>query len=48
MFYVSTQRYLQEKAVFYSIQYKDGCLAASDVFHMFTQVIKLYTFYYTY
>ena len=24
----------------------DGCLAASDIFHMFTQSIKFYTFYY--
>ena len=29
----------------YSIQYKNGCLANSDLFHMFTQSIKFYTFY---
>ena len=27
-------------------QFKNDCLAASDVFYMLTQVIKLYTFYY--
>ena len=33
--------------VFYSIQYKNGWLAASDLFDMFTQSIKFYyTFYY--
>ena len=26
--------------LFYSIRYKNGCLAASDLFHMFTQSIK--------
>ena len=26
--------------MFYSIQYKNGCLAASDLFHMFTQSVK--------
>ena len=25
---------------------QDGCLTASDIFHMFTQSIKFYTFYY--
>ena len=35
---------LTGKTVFYSIQYKNGCLAASDLFDMFTQWIK---FYYT-
>ena len=35
-----------EKTVFYSIQHKNDCLPASDLFHMFTQSIKLYTFYY--
>ena len=34
--------------LFYSIQYKNGCLAASELFHMFTQSVKFYTFYYTY
>ena len=32
--------------MFYSIQYKDGCLAASDLFHMFTQSIKFHAFHY--
>ena len=37
---------LQEK-LFYLIQYKNGWLAASDRFDMFTQSIKFYyTFYY--
>ena len=43
---------IQRKNVFYSIysiQYKNSCLAASDLFdYMFTQSIKFYTFYYTY
>ena len=26
--------------MFYFIQYENGCLAASDLFHMFTQLIK--------
>ena len=30
------QRYSQGKVVFYSVQYKNCCLAASDLFHMFT------------
>ena len=34
---------------FYSTQYKNGWLAASDLFHVFTQSIKFfYAFYYTY
>ena len=38
---------IQGKAVFYSVQYKNGWLAASDLFDMFTQSIKFYyTFYY--
>ena len=32
----------QGKTVFHLIQYKDDCLAASDLFHMFTQSIKFY------
>ena len=28
------------------IQYKKSCLAVSDLFHMFTQSIKFYTFHY--
>ena len=34
--------------VFHSIQYRNSCLAASDLFHMFTQLIKFYTFHYQY
>ena len=30
----------------YSIQYKNGCLAVSELFHMLTQSFKLYTFHY--
>ena len=36
----------REQLVFHSIQYRDGWLAASDLFHMFTQSIKFYTFHY--
>ena len=32
--------------MFYSIQYKNGCLGASDLFRMFTLSVKFYTFYY--
>ena len=28
------------------IQHKNGCLAASDLFHVFTQSVKFYTFHY--
>ena len=34
--------------VFHSIQYRNGCLAASDLSPMFTQSIKFYTFHYQY
>ena len=35
------------KTVFYLIPYKSGCLAASEFFHMFEQLIKLfYTIHY--
>ena len=38
---------LTGKTLFYLIQYKNGWLAASDLFDMFTQSIKFYyTFYY--
>ena len=30
----------------YSIQYKNDCLAASDIFRMFTESFKFYTFCY--
>ena len=32
--------------MFYSILYKNDCLAASDFLHMFIHSIKFYTFYY--
>ena len=35
------------KTMFYAVQYKNGWLAASDLFDMFTQPIKFYyTFHY--
>ena len=34
------------KTVFYSVQYKNGCLAASDLFDLFKQSTKFYTIYY--
>ena len=33
----------KERLVFHSIQYRNGWLAASDLFDMFTQSIKFYT-----
>ena len=43
-----TRLFLEQigKTVFYSSQYKNGCLAGSEFFHMFTQSIKVYKFYY--
>ena len=41
-----SQRYSQGKTIFYSIQYKNGYLAASVPFHIFTESVKLYTFHY--
>ena len=38
----------RERLVFYSIQYRNGWLAAPDLFHMFRQSIKFYTFHYQY
>ena len=38
----------RERLVFHSIQYRNGWLAASDLFDMFTQSIKFYTFHYQY
>ena len=35
----------RKKIVLYSVQYKNGYFAASDIFPMFTQSIKFYTFY---
>ena len=34
-----------EKSVFYSIHYENCYFAASELFHMFTQSVKFYTFY---
>ena len=34
--------------MFHSIQYRNGWLAASDLFRMFTQTVKFYTFHYPY
>ena len=39
-------RFSQGKTEFYSVKYKNGLLVASDLFHMFTQSIKFYTFHY--
>ena len=38
----------RERLVFYSVQYRNGWLAAPDLFHMFRQSIKFYTFHYQY
>ena len=38
----------KERLVFHTVQYWNGWLAASDLFHMFTQSIKFYTFHYQY
>ena len=38
----------RERLAFHSIQYRNRWLAASDLFHMFTQSIKFYTFHYQY
>ena len=40
------QRYSQGKNIFYSIQYKNDCLAPFDFVYMFMQSIEFYTFYY--
>ena len=37
---------LNREKLFYSIQYKNGCLVASDLSHMFKKSIKFYTFHY--
>ena len=37
-----------ERLVFHSIQYKNDWLTASELFYMFTQSIKFYTFLYQY
>ena len=36
----------RETLCFCSVQYKNGYLAPSDLFHMFKQSVKFYTFYY--
>ena len=38
----------RERLMFHSVQYRNGWLAASDLFDMFTQSIKFYTFHYWY
>ena len=38
----------RERLMFHSIQYRNGWLAASDLFDIFTQSIKFYTFHYQY
>ena len=35
-----------KNSALFSIQYKNGWFAASDLFYMFAQSIKFYTFYY--
>ena len=39
IFLLIYQRYSQGKTEVYSIQYKNGCLTASDVFHMFSESV---------
>ena len=41
----NTQR---ERLVFHSIQYKNGWLAGCDLFDIFMQSVKFYTFHYQY
>ena len=36
----------REKMCFTQFSTKNGCLAASDLFNMFTQSVKFYTFHY--
>ena len=36
----------RERLMFHSVQYRNGWLASSDLFDMFTQLIKFYTFHY--
>ena len=43
LFFNDTHR---ERLVFHSIQYRNGWLTVSDLFGMFTQSIKFYTFHY--
>ena len=38
----------RERLVFHSLQYRNGWLAAADLFDMFTQSIKFYTLHYQY
>ena len=36
----------RERLVFHSVQYRNDWLTTSNLFHMFTQSIKFYTFHY--
>ena len=38
----------RERQVFHSIQYRNGWLAASDLFHMLTQSVQFYTLHFQY
>ena len=38
----------RERLVFHSVQYRNDWLTTSNLFHMFTQSIKFYTFHYQY
>ena len=38
----------KERLILHTVQYRNGWLAASDLFDMFTQSIKLYIFHYQY
>ena len=38
----------RERLLFHSIQYRSGWLVAFDLFDMFTQSVKFYTFHYQY
>ena len=44
--WLNFKRYSQGKAVFCCIQYKNGCLALSDLSGMFTQSSEFYTLHY--
>ena len=37
---------IRREKLFYSIQHKNDCLANSDIFYMFTQSFKVYTFHF--
>ena len=42
----TASQYSMGETVFYSFHYRNGCLAVSYLFHMFTQSIKLYPFHF--